>query len=66
METLEVIISPDGRVEARVSGVSGQSCLEVTASLESDLGTVVHRELTVDYFASEASVSTALPVHTLH
>lgn len=64
METLEVIISPDGRVETRVFGVSGQGCLEVTASLEHELGTVVHREVSVDYFTSEATASTVLSVHT--
>ncbi len=67
METLEFIIYPDGRVKEMVTGVVGRSCEEVTAAIETKLGSVVSREATADYYqqiqpltaetAAEATVS---------
>ena len=51
METLEFIIFPDGRVQEKVSGITGASCTEVTAAIEAQLGHVVNQEQTSDYFA---------------
>jgi hypothetical protein len=50
METLEFIIYADGRVEERVTGISGSSCAEVTAEIEAKLGIVAYRELTSENF----------------
>lgn len=50
METLEFVIYPDGRVKEMVTGVVGRSCEEVTRKIEEQLGKVVSRENTSDYF----------------
>lgn len=34
METLEFIIYADGRVQEKVTGITGNSCAEVTAAIE--------------------------------
>ena len=51
METLEFIIYPDGRVKETVTGIVGSSCQEVTAAIEEQLGVVVDRKQTSDYYA---------------
>ncbi|MEM6437148.1 MAG: DUF2997 domain-containing protein [Cyanobacteria bacterium P01_D01_bin.115] len=51
METLEFIIYPDGRVKEMVTGVVGRSCEEVTRKIEAQLGNVVSRESTSEYYA---------------
>lgn len=51
METLEFIIYPDGRVQEKVTGIVGNSCAEVTAAIEEQLGRVISREHTSEYFA---------------
>ncbi len=51
METLEFVIYPDGRVQEKVTGIVGASCTEVTTALEAQLGQVVTREQTSEYFA---------------
>ncbi|NJR38508.1 MAG: DUF2997 domain-containing protein [Leptolyngbyaceae cyanobacterium CSU_1_4] len=62
METLEFIIYPDGRVQEKVTGITGSSCAEVTAAIEAKLGRVLNQETTSEYFAQvlqqSASVST--------
>ena len=51
METLEFVIYPDGRVKEKVTGIVGNSCAEVTAAIEAQLGQVVSQEATSEYFA---------------
>lgn len=51
METLEFIIYPDGRVQETVTGIVGNSCAEVTAAIEAQLGRVVSQEQKSEYFA---------------
>ena len=51
METLEFIIYPDGRVKEKVTGMVGNSCAEVTAAIEAQLGLVLSQEETSEYFA---------------
>jgi hypothetical protein len=51
METLEFIIYPDGRVQEKVTGIVGASCAEVTAAIEAQLGQVMFKEETSDFFA---------------
>jgi hypothetical protein len=50
MEQVEFILHPDGRVEERVIGVVGNSCSELTRSLEEKLGTVQDQTLTSEYY----------------
>ena len=53
METLEFIIYPDGRVKETVTGIVGSSCQEVTEAIEQQLGVVVDRQQTADYYAQD-------------
>ena len=52
METLEFIIYPDGRVQEKVTGIVGASCAEVTAAIEAQLGIVLAKEQTSEYFTN--------------
>jgi Protein of unknown function (DUF2997) len=51
METLEFVIYPDGRVQEKVTGITGRSCAEVTAKIEAQLGRVISQTTTAEYFA---------------
>ncbi|MBW4613782.1 MAG: DUF2997 domain-containing protein [Desmonostoc vinosum HA7617-LM4] len=53
METLEFIIYPDGRVQEKVTGITGASCAEVTAAIEAQLGQVLNQQTTSEYFAAQ-------------
>lgn len=65
METLEFIIRPDGRVEEKVTGIVGNSCAEVTKSIEAQLGEVVSTEQTSEYFAqNNVETTTTTPQTT--
>jgi Protein of unknown function (DUF2997) len=50
MEQIEFILHPDGRVEERVVGVVGNSCSELTRSVEEKLGHVQDQTLTSEYY----------------
>ncbi|CCH65758.1 Cellulase M and related proteins [Richelia intracellularis HM01] len=54
METLEFIIYPDGYVQERATGMVGNYCTVVTASIEDKLGVVVKQRQTSEYFADWA------------
>ena len=58
METLEFVIYPDGRVQEKVTGITGASCAEVTAAIEAQLGQVLTTEKTSEYFSQPISQST--------
>ena len=55
--TVRFRIRPDGRVEERVEGVSGDACLQLTDRLESALGTVERRQPTSEAFTSTQPVT---------
>ena len=57
METLEFIIYPDGRVQETVTGIVGNSCAEVTAAIEAQLGQVLSHEPTSEFFANQVQQS---------
>ncbi|MDH6063168.1 DUF2997 domain-containing protein [Umezakia ovalisporum] len=57
METLEFIIYPDGRVQEKVTGIMGNSCAEVTAAIEAQLGLVLSHEPTSEFFAPQVQES---------
>ena len=50
--TVRFRIRPDGRVEERVEGVTGDACLQLTDRLEAALGTVERRQPTSEAFTS--------------
>ncbi len=64
METLEFIIHPDGRVQEKVTGIIGNSCTEVTATIEAQLGEVVSTEHTSEYFQQNTINSTTTRTQT--
>ncbi len=51
--TLRFRIRQDGLVEESVEGVVGESCLQLTETLEDALGVVNHREPTSDAYLRE-------------
>ena len=60
METLEFIIYPDGRVKEMVTGIVGRSCEEVTHKIEEQLGNVVSREQTSEFYAQTVHQSSSV------
>lgn len=63
METLEFIIYPDGRVKEVVTGIVGTSCEEVTRKIEEQLGNVVSREATSEFYQQSVQQSTTVEAH---
>lgn len=64
METLEFIIHADGRVQEKVTGITGKSCAEVTAAIEAELGIVLSTEATSEYFAQDQTISASISATT--
>jgi len=54
MHEIDITISPTGEVQLTVRGAAGEACLEMTRKLEEELGIVVAREKTADYYQTEA------------
>ena len=52
---MTVTIGEDGNVEIAVDGVKGKGCLDFTKWLEEELGVVVNRTQTSEYYQSEVS-----------
>ncbi|MCS6782687.1 MAG: DUF2997 domain-containing protein [Gloeomargarita sp. SKYBB_i_bin120] len=63
METLEFVIHPDGRVELRVQGVPGATCVALSQAIEQELGVVTHREWTAEYFQAVVAQPQQQDVH---
>ncbi len=60
IQEVEVVIKPDGTVEAKVRGVQGPTCLAETKELERYLGgQVSFREHTAEYNQDPQSVQNA-------
>lgn len=50
IQEIDVVITPEGKVEVKVRGVKGPACLSLTKELERYLGgQVEHREHTAEY-----------------
>ncbi|HLO89332.1 MAG TPA: DUF2997 domain-containing protein [Nostocaceae cyanobacterium] len=64
METLEFIIYPDGRVQEKVTGIVGNSCAEVTAAIEAQLGLVLTQEPTSEFFTTNTQQSAVVNTQT--
>jgi hypothetical protein len=50
MEELEIIIEPDGTTRIHVKGIRGARCLDVTRRIEEELGEVIDRKHTPEYY----------------
>jgi hypothetical protein len=55
--TVRFRIRPDGRVEEKVEGVTGDACLQLTDRLEAALGTVERRQPTSEAFTSSQALT---------
>mmetsp|Transcript_26847 Transcript_26847/g.73841 ORF Transcript_26847/g.73841 Transcript_26847/m.73841 type:complete len:136 (-) Transcript_26847:323-730(-) len=60
LERIEFKIYPDGRVEETVKGVQGESCLEVTRSINEKLGNVISTSPTEEMFQEEVTIDQTL------
>ena len=47
---MKINIGPDGKVTIEVNGVSGSECLDFTKFIEEELGDVVDREHTPEFY----------------
>ncbi len=47
---MKINIAPDGKVTIEVMGVNGPECMEFSEFLEQELGEVVERERTTEYY----------------
>lgn len=59
---IEFEITPDGEIKLTVKGASGGECLEITKALEEELGMVVNREMTSEYYKEEVNVEDTVQI----
>jgi hypothetical protein len=52
----DITIGKDGKVRVKVSGVSGQECIELTDMLRDIIGREESRELTSEYYGAPGKV----------
>lgn len=52
---IDIEISPDGEVSFKVRCVAGESCVELTRALEEELGLVIEREKTSEFYQNAVS-----------
>lgn len=56
MQELEIVIGRDGQVTVSVKGARGTECLALTRMLEEQLGDLVMREHTPEFYSSSEGV----------
>lgn len=56
---IEVTLRPDGTVELETRGLRGTTCLAETEALEKQLGRVVRREKTSEFYQQPAAARTS-------
>ncbi|MFN3200540.1 MAG: DUF2997 domain-containing protein [Bradymonadia bacterium] len=59
---IEFEITPDGEIKLTVKGASGGECLEITKALEEELGLVVDRQMTSEYYKEEVNVEDTVQI----
>ena len=52
---MKINIGPDGKVTIEVSGVPGGECLDFTKFIEEELGDVIDREHTAEFYQASES-----------
>lgn len=60
LERVEFKIFPDGRVEEKVVGVKGESCLEITREINEKLGNVISTTPTEEMYEEEIKLDQTL------
>jgi hypothetical protein len=61
-QELQIEITPDGEVKLTVKGAAGDACLDLTRQLEEELGVVVDRQKTSEFYQSENTVTDVVTV----
>lgn len=59
---LQIEITPDGEVKITVKGASGEACLDLTRSIEEELGVVTDRVKTSEFYQNETTVTDVVKV----
>lgn len=59
---IEIEITPDGEITFKVKGAPGEQCLELTRELEEELGLVVSREKTSEFYQAEVNAEAEVKV----
>jgi hypothetical protein len=57
---IEVTLTPDGQVKLETRGLKGQSCMEEIEVLERQLGKVVRRQKTSEFYQQAAGTRTSV------
>ena len=57
-------IAPDGSVTFEVKGAKGPECLDLTKGIEDELGVVVSREKTSEYYEDSVEESAVVTLDT--
>lgn len=55
---IEVVVTPEGEVRLKTSGLKGQACLAETEALEKALGKVLRRARTSEYYQQTGVATT--------
>ncbi len=53
---LEVVITPTGEVQITVKGVKGKSCEDLSRQIEAELGEVLERKRTPEYYQAQENI----------
>ncbi len=61
-QEIEIEITPAGEVTLKVKGVAGGQCLELTKALEEELGLVVAREKTSEFYQAEVGTEASVKI----
>lgn len=59
---IDIEITPDGEVRLQVRGATGEQCLELTRALEEELGVVVDRQKTSEFYQQPVETGTTVKV----
>ena len=54
---MKISIGPDGNISIAVDGVPGPGCMDFTEFLENELGEVIERERTAEFFQEDENQS---------
>lgn len=57
MQELEIVIDKDGQVCISVKGAPGAECMTLTRELEAELGDLVEKTHTAEFFSQKEHVS---------
>ncbi|MCA9539537.1 MAG: DUF2997 domain-containing protein [Myxococcales bacterium] len=59
---IDIEITPAGEVKLKVRGMPGADCLELTRTIEEELGLVVEREKTSEYYQAAVEAQESVKI----